>query len=502
MFFPSIFKRTPRPTRSSTRYLVQRTGTEALGAPFTSCDILTVMTVHILCAAILLSLSTSKVVSSADIVVRSPPQLGWGSYNAVGVHATDALVRATADALVALGLADLGYHFLVVDDQWQDLERAPNRSLVPNPAKFPHGIASLADYVHSRGLGLGLYSDAGPVTCSGTLPGHLGFESVDAETFARWGIDYLKSDNCYPQGNGTTNVDNKYEIAWIKSAYDGVVVQDPPERERYLPMVAALEAVRTLRNITFEMCLYGWDHVEKWASTSGDHLWRATQDIHDSWASITYNLDCVDTDRFFDTSGFSSGWAYADSLMVGHSLSDVEYRSHFALWAAIKSPLMIGFDLRGRTKNDTSIVTVSNKALIDINQDVLGKPARCRLGCTWSVEKVACGEWWGDGGRRGSVVEVWPPSGSKSIEVWSGPLSGDAFVVIVVNRADVAMKVSFDWATGAKVSPGVYRLFDVWQHKYIANISISSPPTANPFSPHTELATHAHLAYRLDLLRT
>tara|TARA_B100000795_G_scaffold210106_1_gene163665 strand:+ start:255 stop:947 length:693 start_codon:yes stop_codon:yes gene_type:complete len=230
------------------------------------------MTVLLLCAtAVLLSLSTSRV----SAVIRSPPQLGWGSYNAFGVHATDANVRATADALVSLGLAELGYHFLVIDDQWQDLKRDPiNRSLVPNPAKFPHGIASLADYVHAKGLGLGLYSDAGPVTCSGTLPGHLGFELVDAETFARWKIDYLKSDNCYPQGKNTTNADNKYEIAWLKSAYDGCVVQDPSERERYLPMVAALESVRAKRNITFEMCLYGWDHVEKWASTSGDHLWR------------------------------------------------------------------------------------------------------------------------------------------------------------------------------------------------------------------------------------
>ena len=460
---------------------------------------MTVLLLHVR-AAVLLSLSTS-ISMAGGIVVRSPPQLGWGSYNAVGVHATDALVRATADQLVALGLADLGYHFLVVDDQWQDLARAPNRSLVPNPAKFPHGIAPLADYVHARGLGLGLYSDAGPVTCSGTLPGHLGFESVDAETFARWEVDYLKSDNCYPQGKGTTNAD-KYEIAWLKSAYDGVVVQNPPERERYLPMVAALEAVRARRNITFEMCLYGWDHVEKWGSTSGDHLWRATEDIHDSWASITYNLDCVDTDRFFDTSGFSSGWAYADGLMVGHSLSDAEYRSHFALWAAVKSPLMIGFDLRGRTKNDSSVVTVSNKALIDINQDALGKPARCRLGCTLSVEKVACGEWWGGGKSGRSVVEVWPLSGSKSVEVWSGPLSGGAYVVIVVNRADAANKVSFDWAAGAKVPPGEYRLFDAWKHAYVANVSVSSPPTANPFSPDAELATHAHLAFRLDLLRT
>ena len=144
------------------------------------------------------------------------------------------------------------------------------------------------------------YSDAGPVTCSGTLPGHLGHERVDAETFAEWKIDYLKSyvraricthahtrvhmrvQNCYPQGKNTTNVD-KYEIAWASSVLEGCVMQAPSERDRFLPMVSALEVVRPLRNITFELCLYGWDHVEEWAATSGDHLWRATQDIHDTW---------------------------------------------------------------------------------------------------------------------------------------------------------------------------------------------------------------------------
>eukprot|EP00939_MAST-03C_sp_MAST-3C-sp1_P001527 g1527.t1 len=410
------------------------------------------------------------VLRASSSSIRSPPQLGWASYNAFGVHVTDAEIRATADALVYLGLSHLGYHFLVIDDQWQNQSRAENGSLVANPGKFPHGIASLAEYVHSKGLGLGLYSDAGPVTCSGTLPGHLGYEKIDAETFAQWGVDYLKSDNCYPQGKDTTNED-KYEIAWLKSAYEGCVVQDPPERDRYLPMIDALENVRSIRNITFEMCLYGWDHVEAWGSTSGDHLWRATQDIHDTWASITYNLDCVDTDRFYETSGYAAGWAYADGLMVGHSLSEAEYRSHFALWAAIKSPLMIGFDVRGREKNDSSVVTVSNKALIDINQDALGKPARCRMGCTLEIEKVDCAEWWGGGKenkQRGthdnkSGAKIWPPSGSKDIEVWSGPLSDGAFVVIVLNRADTAKNASFDWASDAMVAHGNYRLLDIWE---------------------------------------
>lgn len=425
--------------------------------------------------------------------IHSAPQLGWGSYNAFGVHVTDAEVRATADQMVSLGLAELGYHFLVIDDQWQSLDRAANGSLVPDPSKFPQGIPPLADYLHSKGLGLGLYSDAGPVTCSGTLPGHLGHEKVDAETFAQWKIDYLKSDNCYPQGKNTTNVD-KYEIDWLKSGVQGGVVQDPPERERYIPMVNALEAVRPVRNITFEMCLYGWDHVESWGASSGDHLWRATQDIHDTWDSITYNLDCLDTDRFYEASGSSTGWGYADSLMVGHSLSEVEYRTHFALWAAIKSPLMIGFDLRGRNRSDSSVVTVSNKDLIDINQDTLGKPARCRMGCTWSTEKVTCGEWWGAQADASSSLFKWPPSGSKSVEVWSGPLSGDGMVVVVVNRADVAKTVSFDWSLDAAVPNGNYQLYDVWQHRYVRNISSPSKFTAEE-----SLSSHAHLAFRLDL---
>lgn len=198
----------------------------------------------------------------------SAPQLGWGSYNAFGVSVTDAEIRFTADQLVALGLAELGYRYILIDDQWQLRERDSNGRLQANPLKFPFGIKALAKYVRRRGLLLGLYSNAAEITCSGTLPGHLGHEAIDAATFADWGVSYLKSDNCYPQGANHTNM-GKYQIAFARSALEGGVVQSPPERERYLPMIAAIEALRPQHNITLELCLYGWDHVEKWASTSG-----------------------------------------------------------------------------------------------------------------------------------------------------------------------------------------------------------------------------------------
>jgi alpha-galactosidase len=213
-------------------------------------------------------------------------------------------------------------------------------------------MKSVSDYVHSKGLKFGLYSNAGPITCSGRLPGHLGHETIDVKTFVEWEIDYVKSDNCYPKGKNETNVD-KYEINFPKSAVEGCVVQSPAERYRYGPMMSALEAARGQRNITFELCLYGWDHVEKWGATSGDHLWRASRDIADTWKSIMYNVACLDSDRFFKTSGPTTGWAYGDALQVGHKLSDDEYRSHFALWCITKSPLMISFPLDGRAQNDT-----------------------------------------------------------------------------------------------------------------------------------------------------
>jgi len=400
--------------------------------------------------------------------------------------------------MVNLGLASLGYRFVLIDDQWQSKDRDPETGkLVANPSKFPHGIKPLADYVHSKGLLFGLYSNAAEVTCSGSLPGHLGNEALDAETFVEWGVDYLKSDNCYPQGVDNTNVD-KYTIAWAKSLWDGGVVQSPSERERYLPMVAAIEAVRPRRNITLELCLYGWDHVEKWASTTGDHLWRATQDIADNWPSVTYNLDCLDTDRFYDTSGPSKGWAYGDALQVGHSLSTSEQRSHFALWAATKSPLFLGFDLRGRAKNDSSVVTVSNRDLIAVNQDLNGKPARCVMGCTSKTTKVLCAEWWGGGGQRRELSarepSLWPPRGSTKVEVWTAALSGGAHVVIVVNRADGDEVVKFDWSTDAMIPAGCFALYDMWAHAVVGNVT--SP--LDEYAPSAKLASHAHLAFRLD----
>ena len=204
-------------------------------------------------------------------------------------------------------------------------------------------------------------------------------------------------------------------------------------------------------------------------------------------ASIVYNLDCLDSDRFYSTSGPSKGWAFGDAVMVGHSLSEAEYRSHFALWAVAKSPLIIGFDLRGRAKNDSSVVTVSNEDLIAINQDVLGTPARCVMGCTLAAEKVSCGEWWG--GR----LQVWPPSGRRTVQIWTGPLSGGSHVVIVVNRKETASSLSFDWLADARVPQGKYHLYDLWQHRTVANMSSPSR-----FAPTAELSSHAHLAFRLD----
>ncbi|KAF5939451.1 hypothetical protein HYC85_023710 [Camellia sinensis] len=263
------------------------------------------------------------------------PQMGWNSYNHFPCKLSDQLIRQTgmviklydfssftADAMVSTGLAALGYEYINLgkffwDDCWAELNRDSKGNLVPNATIFPSGMKTLADYVHSKGLKIGIYADAGTLTCDKRMPGSLGYEEHDANTFASWGIDYLKYDNCH--NNGLT----------------------PQER--------------------------GQENPATWAASIGNS-WRTTGDIKDTWKSMTSRADENDVWASYAGPG---GWNDPDMLEVGNGgMSTEEYRSHFSIWALAKAPLIIGCDIRSMDSDTFQLL--SNKEVIAVNQDKLG----------------------------------------------------------------------------------------------------------------------------------
>uniref|UniRef100_A0A0D9X2Y2 Alpha-galactosidase n=1 Tax=Leersia perrieri TaxID=77586 RepID=A0A0D9X2Y2_9ORYZ len=213
------------------------------------------------------------------------PQMGWNSWNFFACNINETVIRATADALVSTGLADLGYNYVNIDDCWSNVKRGNKDQLLPDPKTFSSGIKALADYVHGKGLKLGIYSDAGIFTCQ-VRPGSLHHEKDDAAIFASWGVDYLKYDNCYNLG--------------IKP------------KERYPPMRDALNS--TGRQIFYSLCEWGQDDPALWAGKVGNS-WRTTDDIQDTWKSMT---DIADKNNKWASYAGPGGWNDPDMLEVGN----------------------------------------------------------------------------------------------------------------------------------------------------------------------------------------
>ncbi|CAG9952165.1 unnamed protein product [Clonostachys rosea f. rosea IK726] len=291
------------------------------------------------------------------------PQLGWNSWNSFKLNVSDELIRATADAIVDKGLAQLGYEYVVIDDGWQDDKRDPNGALRPNTTRFPHGIASTADYVHSKGLKIGIYSDAGTYTC-GFYPGSHGYEELDAQTFATWGIDYLKYDNCGGFQSNTLSV-----------------------QERFLKMSYAL--AQSGRQVFYSLCQWGNQFPWLWADQIGES-YRMSGDIHKYFskdgARVCATAYCMNQGyagvsvltmirKMREIGPFSKpgSWADMDMLELGTwTMTEFEEQTHYSFWAALKSPLIIGADLNNIS--DTSLAILKNKEIVALNQDDGGKP--------------------------------------------------------------------------------------------------------------------------------
>ena len=272
-----------------------------------------------------------------DVLLARTPPMGWNSWNHFHCDVSERLVRETADALVASGLADAGYRNVVIDDCWQ-VARDAGGTIVADRDRFPSGIAALADYVHGKGLKLGIYTDAGPQTCQ-NRPGSLGHERDDAATYAAWGVDYVKVDWCHNEG------------------------LDP--RTQYAVVRDALAAAG--RPIVFSICNWGVDSPWIWGPETGQ-LWRTTGDIEDSWQSMT---GIAALTALHPAAARPGAWNDPDMLEVGNGgMTDDEYRVHFSLWAILAAPLMAGNDVRAMSPATLEIL--GNREVIAVDQDRLG----------------------------------------------------------------------------------------------------------------------------------
>jgi alpha-galactosidase len=342
------------------------------------------------------------------------PPMGWNSWNCFQGKINEDLIKSIADAMVESGMKDAGYQYVVIDDNWQK-SRDKDGFILPDPDRFPSGIKALADYIHSKGLKFGLYSDVGYTTCMG-LPGSRGHEYQDALQYARWGVDYLKYDFCQP---GTTDAKGAYSLMRDALASAG-------------------------RPIVFSLCEWGSNQPWLWAGTVGN-LWRTTGDIGDKWEDKDSKggghgwVTLLDLQAGLETYAGPGHWNDPDMMIVGNGkLTTAEYRAHFSFWCLLSAPLISGNDLRKMTPETKEILM--NKEVIAIDQDPLGKQ---------------CSRIRDDG----------------DLEVWAKQLKDGSRAVILFNRSKEPATIAFTWPEigyPAKLSAEVR---DLWQHKSIGKFT-------------------------------
>jgi alpha-galactosidase len=336
--------------------------------------------------------------------------MGWNSWNHFGGKVSDAVIRAQADAMVRSGMRAVGYVYVNIDDTWEG-ERDAQGSIHPN-AKFPD-MRALADYVHSKGLKLGIYSSPGPKTCAG-YEGSYGHEEQDARTYAAWGIDYLKYDLC-----GLRPLMAK---APSKAAAHQMML------DAYRRMHAAL--VKTGRPMVYSLCQYGRDDVWKWGESVGGNLWRTTEDISDSYLSMAaIGFGQIDLARYAGP----GHWNDPDMLEVGNGgMNEEEYRTHMSLWALLAAPLLAGNDLA--TMTPATVALLTNPEVIAIDQDPRGIQ-----------------------GER-----VWVKG---ALEAWVKPLVDGSKAVGLFNRSDTTRDAQAAVPLGELGIEGHVYGHDVWSNK-------------------------------------
>ena len=364
-----------------------------------------------------------------DGLALTPP-MGWNDWNAFGCNVSAQLVEQTAQAMHDDGMQQAGYDYVNIDDCWAEPQRDANGNLVPDPAKFPDGIKPVADYVHSLGMKLGIYEDSGTHTCSSHgFPGSLGHEYQDALTFARWGVDYLKYDDCdIPAAgqNATSTI------------------------QRYDTMRDALLAARaaTGHAIVFSICEktdYGVPN-STWPPVG--NLWRTTGDIHDTFASMLSNFT---TNVQLTSLARPGAWNDPDMLEIGNGgMSGTEEQTELSLWAEMAAPLIAGTDLRNPTTQ--TLASYENRAVIAVDQDPLG--------------------------QQGSPVQD-----ANGLWVLTKPLAGGDRAVVLFNSTGAPATISTTTAQAGLAAAPSYTLTDLWQGGTTGTTgTISGSPSLHVFA--------------------
>jgi alpha-galactosidase len=332
------------------------------------------------------------------------PPMGWNSWNHFGCNVSSSLIRGVADAMAANGMKDAGYQYVVIDDCWQ-VGRDARGIIVADSVRFPGGIKPLADYVHSKGLKFGIYTDAGRRTCEGR-EGSYGHEEEDARTYAAWGVDYVKIDWCNAEG-----LDAPTQYAKLRDAL-----------------------ARSGRPIVFSICEWGLNRPWEWAPATGN-LWRTTGDISDRWDSMIANFDL--SSQYWSVAR-PGAWNDPDMLEVGNGgLSRDESRAHMSLWAIAAAPLIAGNDVRAM--NDSSREAriarevLLNREVIAVDQDSLGV--------------------------QGKMIG----NSRAELQVWVKPLKDGSRAVVLLNRATVPARINAEWAR-VGLRGGSIRVRDLWAH--------------------------------------
>jgi alpha-galactosidase len=339
-------------------------------------------------------------------LARTPP-MGWNSWNKFGCNVSEDLIKSVADAIATNGMKEAGYQYVVIDDCWQ-VSRDAEGNIVPDAQRFPSGMKALGDYIHSKGLKFGIYSDAGTETCE-HRPGSRGYEFQDARQYAAWGVDYLKYDWC---SHGTQDAESSYSIMRDALAKAG-------------------------RPIVFSLCEWGSTKPWLWAKNVGN-LWRSTGDIIDKWSGHekwggSGVVEIIDLMDGLESYGGPGHWNDPDMLEVGNSgLTLTEARAHFSMWCLLAAPLISGNDVRSMNQDISAILT--NREAVAIDQDPLGRQGR----------KVR------DDG---------------DFEVWAKELSDGGRAVALLNRSGSEKQIAVQWTEIGYPSNLKAAVRDIWTHK-------------------------------------
>ena len=375
------------------------------------------------CAALCVALGPGAASAQKFTGLAPTPPLGWNSWNHFGCNVSEETLKSAADQIVSSGMKAVGYQYVVVDDYWQG-SRDQDGFIRADPKRFPNGMKAVADYMHSKGLKFGIYSDAGWKTCGGR-PGSRGHEFQDALTYARWGVDYLKYDWCNTEG---LNAEGAYQT-----------------------MRNALFAAG--RPIVFSLCEWGSSKPWLWGKDVG-HLWRTTGDVHACFDCVVDHgtwkswgvLQVLDMQEGLRAQAGPDHWNDPDMLEVGNGMTTAEDRAHFSLWAMLAAPLIAGNDLARMSQATREILT--NSEVLAVNQDRLGVQ-----------------------GFRAYKLGI--------VEVWAKPLSAGSLAVTFLNRGTSAVSLRYDWRThhiedlvsktDFDFTKTTYRIRNLWAHQALGS---------------------------------